>query len=131
MAQRVDARDVSASMAAVGLEQFLLFIGLAEHIPLFTAEYRDLDHLVDCAEAFETRRDFSEAFPFLTPVQERRLKRHLDATAMGFGGFGIWGENRRKHGPGGPDDPPPALDLPAYISEIEGTAQVVPSINDI
>ena len=50
MAQRVDARDVSASMAAVGLEQFLLFIGLAEHIPLFTAEYRDLDHLVDCAE---------------------------------------------------------------------------------
>ena len=82
-------------------------------------------------QAFETRRDFSEAFPFLTPVQERRLKRHLDATAMGFGGFGIWGENRRKHGPGGPDDPPPALDLPAYISEIEGEKQNSRKLFDI
>jgi hypothetical protein len=65
-----------------------------------------------------SRVEFSEAFPFLSAMEERRLKRHLDATAMGFGGFGIWGENRRRHGPGGVNDPPPPLDFAAYLAKV-------------
>jgi hypothetical protein len=43
------------------------------------------------------REEFSKEFSYLPPMQERRLKRHIDSTAMGYGGFGIWGADRRKH----------------------------------